>query len=105
MGDLEQARDHARAMAAWAGDPRDRSVWRNGWCVDFPDFPTRNPHSRCDGIGSRLNGAPCCCDCHPRDPGPTDTERALWTQLADEIDAHLAAATSGDDQPMIGDDQ
>lgn len=78
MSDLTAARDHARKMAA----------------QQPPDL-AREPGMRCQiGEHPRCIFGPgtCPCACHDdqRPVVPTDAERALWTQIADEIDAYLA---------------
>lgn len=97
MSDLTATRDHARKMAAWV-DPRDTdSPHRSGYCRDMArDLPAE--HEKCSGVLPGAWGL-CNCPCHPRDPGPTDAERALWTQIADEIDAYLSGP---DDEPLEG---
>lgn len=97
MSDLAAFAAHCREMAAWT-DPRDAATGTSAWCredderlrraINLPD------HERCDGhIGAltRFTAAPrlCACECHPRDPGPSDADRELWTRLADEISAYL----------------
>jgi len=75
MSDLTQLRDHARTIADWQpGEPRAA-------CKDRAIFGTPKPadHANCGGHR-------CGCKCHR----PTDAQRALWRQIADEIDAYLA---------------
>lgn len=72
--DLESFRDHARTMAA-ALHRTECLTRTHPW--------------------TKLLPRPDCVGC------VTPEDRALWAQLADEIDDHLAA-TSGD-QPMLGD--
>lgn len=93
MSDLTDARDHARKMAAWT-DPRDTAGLLNAYCDELRIGPSiiAPAHDRC---WSDV----CNCPCHPRDPGPTPAERALWTQIADEIDAYLSGP---DDEPLEG---
>lgn len=79
MSDLERFRDHCRERATWrAGTPRLA-------CRDRTVFGTAKPpdHANC-------GGRDCGCSCH----APTARDRALFTALADEIDAYLA----GDDE-------
>lgn len=77
--DLEQQRDHCRKMAALTEHPRPKS--RHGSCSSFV-----NQHGRCP-----WGWQSCACTCHDRErpQPPTDADRALWTRLADEIDAYL----------------
>jgi len=91
MSDLTTLRNHARLQAAWT--PSERSQW----CVTFFGLPV--DHERCDGkLGA--SGITCACDCHPIKPGPTESERKLWTQIADEIDTYLAKP---DEPGLFGD--
>jgi hypothetical protein len=79
--ELERFRDHCRERADWrAGEPRVA-------CRERTSFGTPKPadHANC-------GGGDCGCTCHE----PTDRERALFRQLADEIDAYL----SHDDAPL-----
>lgn len=68
-----------RRTAEWA---HQRANWQPGTvrvaCRDTTIFGAPKPadHTNCGGCG---------CDCH----APTDQERALWRQIADEIDAYL----------------
>lgn len=71
MNDLEQLRDHARSMAALT-EPVTR------WCSDVgPGGPYRR-----QVVVTAV---------------PSDADRALWTQIADEIDTYL---TADEDQPL-----
>lgn len=76
--DLERFRDHARRMATFE---RDLAPNLGGNCW-------RGVHAIC-----LIGPDTCPCDCHEpqRTPVPAPSERALWVQLADEIDAYLAA--------------
>ena len=72
MSDLTNLRDHARARADWQpGDLRAA-------CRERTSFGTPKPadHANCGGCG---------CTCHQ----PSDYERAMWRQIADEVDAYL----------------
>lgn len=72
MSDLTDLRNHARERANWqAGDLRAA-------CRDRTTFGTPKPadHTNCGGCG---------CTCHK----PSDYERAMWLQIADEIDGYL----------------
>ena len=76
--DLERFRDHARERADWQpGEPRPA-------CRDRTSFGTPKPPDHVNCGGGR-----CGCTCH----APTDAERALWVQLAGEIDRYLANTT------------
>lgn len=79
--ELERFRDHCRERAEWKPGEAKAA------CRDRTAFGTHKPadHANCGG-GSYG------CDCH----APTDRERALWAQLADEIDDYLTA----DDAPL-----
>lgn len=66
MSDLEQARDHARAMARAKHRPDCRVKGRSRFSED---------------------GRTPCLGC------VTDADRALWRQIADEITTHLARHT------------
>lgn len=93
MSDLEQARDHARTMAARTVDPRDRSRTLTPVCN--PAYLYAPRHDEC-------RSEECRCACHPRHV-PTAAERALWAQIADEIDAYLAPVEVGPD--LFGGDE
>ena len=78
MSDLTDLRDYARARADWRpGIPRAA-------CRDRTAFgsPKLADHRNCGGCG---------CDCH----APTDSERAMWHQIAEEIDGYLGADDDG----------
>ena len=95
MSELEATRDYARRMAQSDHRPgcerRERVTGVSGRLVDVLSCPRTDGHERhaytmawsiwpaftwlCPGI---------CGGCMP------DAERALWTQIADEIEAHLA---------------
>ncbi len=81
MNELTVLRDHARAKADWAPGAK------RGACQDHTAFGSPKPadHANCGGLR-------CGCDCHR----PTDRERALWTQIADEIDAYLSSPEADD---------
>lgn len=72
--DLERFRDFARIKAG----PFDNST-RSQPCSGHVTGKLR--HDWC-------NSDACRCECHQA----TDADRALWTRLADEIDAYLAPA-------------
>lgn len=93
MSDLEQARDHARTMAARTVDPRDRSRALSLACNPAVYYEPR--HGECGNDW-------CRCACHPRHV-PSDAERALWAQIADEIDAYLAPVEDG--PGLFGEDE
>lgn len=84
--ELEKTRDHARRMAAWT-DPRDRATKLGGWCTDFGSSGAPE-HEACNGFASWSQQL-CACACHTR-TNPSAADRALWAQIADEIDRHLA---------------
>lgn len=76
--DLEQTRDHARKMAGAEHRPDCRGQRPARTC------PTPNePHPEHD-LARWITCLGWCPGC------VTDAERALWSQLADEIDAYLA---------------
>jgi hypothetical protein len=87
-GDLAAFRDHARLMANGGPAPPRRAT---GWCAGV----LLRDCSRCldDGRG-------CACSCHDvtRPCPPTDEQRQLWAQLADEADARLVDGET--DQPL-----
>lgn len=88
MTELEGFRDHARRMARTTKVVRPRRLGQA--CKGL--MP---PHHQCTEVPEA-----CGCKCHDADRTvPTKRERALWQQLADEIDAYLA---DGHDQ---GDEQ
>lgn len=94
MSELRDFRDHCRVMATWT-DPREEATRTSFDCTRHEWREVQIDHDRCTGfIGAltRFAAKPdlCACACHPRHPGPTDAERALWTQIADEIDAYLS---------------
>ena len=72
MSDLTTLRDHARARADW--QPGETRVV----CKDRTVFGTPKPadHTNCGGCG---------CGCHE----PTEYERHMWRQIADEVDGYL----------------
>ncbi|MFT3871083.1 MAG: hypothetical protein QM714_02775 [Nocardioides sp.] len=75
--ELRALSDHARQRAQWTSAKMARLA-----CSDRTAFGTPKPpdHANCgDEYG-------CACECHR----PTDRERRLWTQIADELDAYLA---------------
>ena len=83
MSDLTSLRDHARARADWSSGDDLRAA-----CRERTAFGTAKPadHANCGGHR-------CGCGCHR----PTDRERQMWRQIADEIDAYLAP----DDEPKL----
>ncbi|MCL2611964.1 MAG: hypothetical protein FWD95_01890 [Nocardioidaceae bacterium] len=84
MSDLEATRDHARRMA----DPNPSSgIDRGPWCRRPAD------HQRCAEVAPR---GICGCECHEWNQPPSAKERALWTQIADELDAYLAPEDEGE---------
>lgn len=94
MTDLTDFRDHARKMAAFV-DPRDAGTVMGGYCAVFRNvYGDPILEARHDQCTDRT----CCCDCHPRD-AISDTDRALFARLADEIDTYLEAAD--DDHPAL----
>ena len=106
MSDLETFRDHARRLSESAH--RDdctrihRIVKLSRWLEDRGldgtlSCPSEEGHEPHGWIGQHGMDWACpglCAGC------ATDTERALWAKLADEIDAYLAP---GDDEPLWGD--
>lgn len=77
MSELTALRDHARERAGWQrGDLRAA-------CRERTSFGTPKPadHANCGGHR-------CGCACHE----PTEHERVMWRQIADEIDAYLSRA-------------
>jgi len=74
VSDLTATRDHARQMAAKQPPARPEKVSRT--CAALK-------HADCWRDASL-----CGCGCHD-EPMPTDAERRLWIQIADEIDAYL----------------
>lgn len=88
MTDLERFRDYARAMSRFTpGKRSDKCAGNhNPWTVTTHRKPD---HEACPGTSSG-----CRCSCHH----PSKRERALWKQLADEVDAYLAPAH---DEPML----
>lgn len=85
MSELERFRDHCRERATW-----QRGKARAA-CLERTSFgtPKSADHANC-------GGGDCGCECHE----PTDAERALFVQLASEIDEYLHPA---DDEPLWGD--
>lgn len=67
MSDLTTFRDHARAMVDADHKPECAEERKGSWGATY----LHRPDSTCSG-------------CIP------DAERALWTRLADEVDAYLA---------------
>lgn len=75
MSELERFRDHARRMATAEHVDHCRAktpLGRRGW------WRWAHPDPACEGC-------------------VTDADRALWTRLADEIDAYL----TDDEQPTL----
>lgn len=91
MSDLTDARDHARKMAAASGI-LPASAYKSAACLGL--FQGLG-HASCSGVSQV--GKRCPCACHPK-PAPSPQDVALWTRLADEIDAYL---THDDDHPTI----
>jgi len=83
VSDLTSLRDHARARAEWRSGDDLRAACRERTAFGTPKPPD---HANC-------GGQRCGCDCHR----PTDQERLMWQQIADEIDAYLAP----DDEPHL----
>lgn len=80
MTHLDDLRDHAQERANWQpGDPKAA-------CRDRTAFGTPKPADHANCGGNR-----CGCDCHR----PTDRERHLWQQIADELDAYLGDDDDG----------
>lgn len=75
MSDLERFRDHARSRTATFDGSTTSAP-----CAGRTTEPGKVQHGWC-------RSDTCRCTCH----APTDTERALWLHLADEIDTYLAA--------------
>lgn len=87
MSALTTFRDHCRAMAALTEIRRPRAT---SWSCD------RRSDGQA-GHGECVWGwQGCACTCHDplRPTLPTPSERALWTLLADEIDAYIAGSTT-----------
>lgn len=80
MSDLEAFRDHCRAMATMR-----EPVTRREYCYD----------RTCKTLGWHRHTTVVT-------PVPTATDRALWAQMAEEIDDHLATHYD-QEQPMLGD--
>lgn len=77
--DLEMFRAHARRRATWLpGDPIAPYCKPNPYRVVGGESHPDPWHEGCRNDG-------CGCECHE----PKPEERALWTQLADEIDDYL----------------
>lgn len=100
MSELEHARDHARMMAQrlhGADCPINRTcggpLVSAGMAMLWMRCRNKNPHVThvtADGFGCPGVPDPSACDgCMPA------KERALWAQIADEIDAYLAPAEDG----------
>lgn len=86
MTHLDRLRDHAQERANWqAGDPKAA-------CRDRTAFGTPKPadHTNCGG-GS------CGCRCHQ----PTPAERALWQQIAGEIDDYIDGAADDGQEALL----
>lgn len=80
--ELETFRDHCRKMA-------DPTAWAKAHRLPYARSPRcfERTHTACE-----WGWQSCKCTCHDADrpKPPTDEERALWTRLADEVDAYLA---------------
>lgn len=88
MTELEAFRDHARKMATGCR-------CRRGWCCGCYDHPQVHP----DGWMAAWRWNQHRRDCRP----VTDAERALWAQLAAEVDTYLARGsdtTADEDQEL-----
>jgi hypothetical protein len=81
--ELTTLRDHCRTMAAAPTEIR-RPRGSSGACMGLGNV--QRIHEDCV-----WGWQSCACTCHDdeRPQPPTDAERALWTLLADEIDAWL----------------
>ena len=105
MDDLETFRDHARRLSESAHrddcDRIHRIVKVDRWLGDLqvtlscPDTDGHEPHDWVGASGVDWTCPGLCVSCS------TDRDRALWTQLADEIDRHIAALA---DEPLWGGD-
>lgn len=91
--DLQTLRDHARARATWAPSAnlcdacRPISASKAALLRTLQlDTPATN-HVDCEG-------RECGCTCREL----SDSDRALWTQIADELDAYL---TPNDEQEAL----
>jgi len=82
MSELTDLRDHARSRALW---PDGRTAVRVA-CKTVTTFGREKPadHANC--------GGDCACRCHR----PTEHERRMWQQIADEIDAYLGRVDEGE---------
>lgn len=78
MSDLTRFRDHCRRMA--------KTQHLGGCSADHPAMMWRPADERCPGCVS-------------------DADRALWAQLADEIDAYLAGQLEDGEEPFLVDEQ
>jgi hypothetical protein len=81
MSELETLRKHALERARWEPASGLRAA-----CLEHTSFGTPKPadHANCGGHR-------CGCYCHR----PTDKERKMWRQIADEITAYLAPGEEG----------
>ena len=105
MSALEEFRDHARRLSTSAH--RDdctrihRIVKLSRWLEDHgldgtlscPDESGHEPHGWIGTHGMDWTCPGLCGGCMP------DGERELWTRLADEVEAYMAA---DDDEPLFG---
>lgn len=96
MSELETFRDHCRAMAEWK--PPVPHVKVGAWCRDLrAEYPNLDTEGWGPPKHENCFWAKCACDCHPRPAGPSESDRALFARLADEVDAYLAT----DDEPAL----
>ena len=87
-------RDHARAKAEQTELERPTAL--SGACRHSGFMGLT--HSDC-----QMSPASCGCTCHDagREPVPSDSDRALWTRLADEIDDYLAATLDDGQEALL----
>lgn len=101
MSDLEQTRNHARKMSESAhrygcyGKAHNRLPPRSGRPLDVKDCPDDDPHEAHAWHWTLSNGIDTIRSVDVRCRGicggcQTDQDRAMWKQIADELDAYLA---------------
>ena len=103
MSDLEATRDHARRLSTADHDDDcenihritkvDRRLYDCGLdaTLSGPDTSGHYSHDWSSGNGLGWYCPGLCGGCG------SDSERALWTQIADEIDAYLTPEDDGPD--------
>jgi len=102
LSELETLREHAREMAEKGEPPRPGLA---KWCrrVEVPVWHPDHErgieprHDWCVPMGGNAAWKRCGCPCHDHERPmlPTDAERKLWRQIAEEVGAYLDRPDEG----------